>query len=628
MVMRRDVVGDATTATAALANPLRHLAELVRRKAVGEAFDFLAMRPELLDRFAVGEYRLGAAMIREAARRPDAGTPGVIDLVTQLGDRIGLPQRSSDNPRAGDYIDALVAWYDAIQDSGQIAQLWDRISRLVRVDFGDRAESRARFISVLAEIGLGAVVPRDIEAEVLASAGKAYLFHFDDRQFLSMLAFQLERALRDGDRGPLAGGPWLIAWCRCLAAAPYTRRRRKVGQRSLMALKAEIHSRIARACRFSDLLLGRFGGLRRSLVLLLIKLDHALFISTGVSTWRQTYPWFVALRWSLLRLVRPRATRTPLLAAPRRGLVVLDPVTVEPAAGDILVTRAQGGLGDVMTIRPGLLELIKRNPGCRVIFATDPAYFPAFSPDDERLCLLDIKRAFLHPLVFERWINLTNCPGARVEVSEFPNIRSNRIKIFADALGVAGLDVGRIPPLRFEPSVDAAAETILRRPAPAGTRTVGIQFRSAETYKDVPALLDAARTLSASHRVFVFYNRSIPRHDGDGFIAVDDQPLPVALALASKLDVLVAPDSSLLHLAGINRIPCLGLFGPTDGTVRCLPYPSVTPFDLRADFDCIPCWRNQQVRCRVTDSADSLCMQRIEVSHIVAGVEKILSSTG
>ena len=605
-------------------DPLVQLAELVRGAADREAFDLLATQPALIGRLDADDYAVGAAVVREAAQRADATAPAVIDLVTRLSDHLALPATASLGADSASYVDALIAWYTAIQASEHITRLWDRIERLLKVDFGARVASRAHFLTLLAEIGLGIEIPPTIEAELIASADQGHLFHTDNRQALSLIAFRLERALRAGDRDILRG-PCLLAWCRCFAGSRYTRRWGKLGRRPLMVLKDEIHARVARACAVSDLLLGRFVGLHRTLILLLIKVDRAIFGLTGTSTWLLAYPWYVVLRTALGRLARPRAPAASPGDMDRR-LELVAPDQLEPMAGDLLVTRAQGGLGDVMTMRPGLLELARRHRGSRVIFATDPALFPAFSPDDA-LHLTDIRRLRHPPAAFDHWINLTNCPATRVEVAERPKVRTNRVKIFADALGIRDLDYRRLPPLRFEPSIDASAEAILRRFAPPGTPTVGIQLRSAETYKDVPILIEAARALATDHRVFLFDSRPIPRRADDGFIAIDDQPLPVALALASKLDVLVMPDSSFLHLAGMNRIRALGLFGPTDGKVRCAPYATVQALDLRAEYGCIPCWRRQDVMCRVTDGPESLCLRRISVAEIVNFVATVLPRT-
>ena len=56
-----------------------------------------------------------------------------------------------------------------------------------------------------------------------------------------------------------------------------------------------------------------------------------------------------------------------------------------------------------------------------------------------------------------------------------------------------------------------------------------------------------------------------------------------AFALASGCDVLVTPDSVFFHLAGALDLPCVGLFGPTDGRVRGQDYPRARIAGCAAD---------------------------------------------
>ena len=99
-------------------DPLVQLAELVRGAADREAFDLLATQPALIGRLAADDYAVGAAVVREAAQRADATAPAVIDLVTRLSDHLVLPATASLGADSASYVDALIAWYTAIQASG------------------------------------------------------------------------------------------------------------------------------------------------------------------------------------------------------------------------------------------------------------------------------------------------------------------------------------------------------------------------------------------------------------------------------------------------------------------------------------------------------------------------------
>lgn len=59
------------------------------------------------------------------------------------------------------------------------------------------------------------------------------------------------------------------------------------------------------------------------------------------------------------------------------------------------------------------------------------------------------------------------------------------------------------------------------------------------------------------------------------------------IAFASMMDVIVAPDSDLLHIAGCLEVPTVGLFGLSDGVARTQQYPTVRV--MQGDLECCPC---------------------------------------
>lgn len=59
------------------------------------------------------------------------------------------------------------------------------------------------------------------------------------------------------------------------------------------------------------------------------------------------------------------------------------------------------------------------------------------------------------------------------------------------------------------------------------------------------------------------------------------------IAFASLMDVIVAPDSDLLHIAGCMEVPAVGIFGLSDGAARTQQYPCVRV--MQGDLECSPC---------------------------------------
>jgi ADP-heptose:LPS heptosyltransferase len=88
----------------------------------------------------------------------------------------------------------------------------------------------------------------------------------------------------------------------------------------------------------------------------------------------------------------------------------------------------------------------------------------------------------------------------------------------------------------------------------------------------------------------------------------------------------VAPDSAFFHLAGALDLPCVGLFGPTDGRVRGQDYPRARILDARRTLRCVPCWRNETTSCGLTNLRPSACLGEIAPDDVVRAVRESAAS--
>ena len=94
-----------------------------------------------------------------------------------------------------------------------------------------------------------------------------------------------------------------------------------------------------------------------------------------------------------------------------------------------------------------------------------------------------------------------------------------------------------------------------------------------------------------------------------------------AFALAHKCDVIIAPDSSFVHFAAAFDKPTIAIYGPIDGKVRTKSYPNCTYVDSRKSLGCLPCWRNENIPCKLTGMRNSACLEGIAVSQIINELE-------
>jgi hypothetical protein len=586
-----------------------------------------------------------AALLREATRRfgeylskgkPDEEMDDLVEGVATVLENAKLPLTISGGPAFRAYYEASIDWYKALSETPHLDRFWAVVETLVQADMSAQPDTRERLIKIIADIGRRQTLPPALSKAVLEFARRPFLFS-NPANFLHILGYDLHVRILEADLEALTEH-WLGEWRAHMAVS---RGWWNKGHRtSLVALRNDIHTRIGMMLSIFGIIFGRLGGTHTTLTFLLIKIDYLVFINPKrqenligllwLAWMRSMFRWLDTSarkkRRKRIKAIGPWALHVPLRRE-RHKLRIITDDTVSGTRRDLLVTRAQGGIGDIMTMRPGLIGAARRRPWGRVVFATNRAYFAVFSVDDP-VDLVDLERTQIDALSFGKWVNFSVYPEAAVERREIPRVKSNRIDIYARAMGVKfrPFSHGRVRPIRFAPEIDAAAESFLRGHGGTGIR-VGVQLRSAESYRDVPALLHAARQLAKRNTVFIFDSFPISRAPDDGIIAVDSQPLPVAMAIASKLDYIIAPDSFFVHLAGSNGIPCLALFGPTDGGVRCRPYPTVRYIDARTLLTCLPCWRNEILKCRLAQSFDSACMHAIKSDMIVDAFDQLVEAT-
>jgi ADP-heptose:LPS heptosyltransferase len=292
----------------------------------------------------------------------------------------------------------------------------------------------------------------------------------------------------------------------------------------------------------------------------------------------------------------------------------------------ILITRAMGGIGDLLMMTPGLHALRKKHPRERVFLAVPRRYFPLFQGNPD-VSLLDIEDGTIDFLAYRKWYNFSDCPAARIESRTAPKVRKSRIDIFASAMGVGMLRARMMNhrPRYFVSDDEKAYQSeFWKQHGLLGKQVIGVQVHSDEVYRDYPHMLRLVEALGRSARVLAFDGDKRPYVVEGNVTWVSGLPLRKAFALAAGCDVIVAPDSAFVHLAAALDIPCVGLFGPIDGKVRTRHYPLCEFIDVRKQLGCMPCWRNEHIPCKLTNMRSSVCMNDIGIGEVVESVQQIL----
>lgn len=293
----------------------------------------------------------------------------------------------------------------------------------------------------------------------------------------------------------------------------------------------------------------------------------------------------------------------------------------------ILVKRNTGGFGDIVMTIPAIEALTKRYPTKKIYYAIPEKYWPAAENNPVITQLLDVKLPIKNSS-YTMVVDLSS-PCADYEVRKVragKPVDLSRVEIYARALGVEDHLTnirGKYYPTETE--IDWARGFI-----PATDKLkLGVVLHCAESYRDWPvvnfiklieAVSDKLQVIVVDPvRNFEFKNTV----DGCGF------PFRKSAALISQCDIVLTPDTSMLHIAAALDIPTVALFGPIDPRARCKGYNNTTV--ITADVDCIGCWRNANTPCKKTGRVQgySACMENITVSVVSKTInelaEKIMS---
>lgn len=102
---------------------------------------------------------------------------------------------------------------------------------------------------------------------------------------------------------------------------------------------------------------------------------------------------------------------------------------------------------------------------------------------------------------------------------------------------------------------------------------------------------------------------------GNGIINLIDQTsVSELIAIISVSDLVIAPDSSALHIAGALGIKTVGIFGNIIPMTRCKYYKSVKTIFPEGALDCIPC--HDLWHCDLKETVGAPCMRIFSAGEI------------
>jgi len=107
------------------------------------------------------------------------------------------------------------------------------------------------------------------------------------------------------------------------------------------------------------------------------------------------------------------------------------------------------------------------------------------------------------------------------------------------------------------------------------------------------------------------------------------QDLAVTIALVKELDLTIAPDSAINHMAAAFDVPNVGIFGAFKPEMRLLYYPWSDWVTIDYDkWACAPCWQHSDESCDLSKANGiydhAVCLDSIRIADIVKKADLVL----
>jgi heptosyltransferase-2 len=294
----------------------------------------------------------------------------------------------------------------------------------------------------------------------------------------------------------------------------------------------------------------------------------------------------------------------------------------------ICVIRGEG-IGDVLMTTPTIRALYQKFHGnISITYATNPKYLDGAllkvlqdNPYIEKV----IDRENLNEEDYDAVVNL-HCPAIAHEKPMAPPV--NRIDLFAQHAGVYPLaDTSLTYTVTEEEKTEANAFLNSLGLNPVMQTIIMINLFSSSTTRslDKQVVLDSLKQLSSLNMKLLLITHDSDSNTASSFknIAnlhtVKGKDIRELSAILTQINLLLCPDSALLHAAGALNIPTVALFAPTDPRARVNYYPNAKAIWGGEGLNGHPHWYEA---CPFGD----ICWKRIKVEDIVKAVMEKLNS--
>jgi ADP-heptose:LPS heptosyltransferase len=250
----------------------------------------------------------------------------------------------------------------------------------------------------------------------------------------------------------------------------------------------------------------------------------------------------------------------------------------------ILICRC-GALGDLLMLTPTLREIRRRWPLSHVTVACFPRYRDVLLNNPHIDSFVDYPLEESRVDDFDGFVWLENAVETHPDAKRKPVIDA-----LACRFGLEGLPDYSLVWSWMPGELDRAQSDFPK----TSKKRVGIQTRASAKYKSYPAQdMDRAAMLLYKHgwEVFLFGHPgeiNAPSMTGLVNVSAVAKTVRESAAIASTCDVLLSPDSFMVHMAAALNLPCVALYGPFPAPLYTSHYPKCFP--IQGKGECSPCF--------------------------------------
>lgn len=291
----------------------------------------------------------------------------------------------------------------------------------------------------------------------------------------------------------------------------------------------------------------------------------------------------------------------------------------------ILVSRQTGGIGDVLMITPTIRAIKEENPDTPLVVCLTKHYgvkgilFDVLKHNPYIDKLISVEDLINYSI--KRIYNFNTGKEVSMEI-DLDHPTGNRIDIFAEIVGVELKDKSLV--YVVTQSEKEWAKDWIQKNIPANKRRlVGIQVGSTAMRRSWPSekqWLLAFKLIGKYPDLSVLFFSEGPMQEMDVYqnlYQINNFPIRWVAALINECEVMVCPDSGLLHIAGALNKRIVGLFGPNPPDTRLLYYRNSVGVWMSYPCSQINCWYD---RCFYNFK----CMTEIPVELVMKNVVNLL----